>query len=169
MQLLRDDGGIVYINGIEVFRSNLPEGDIGATTFASAVVGGADETTFYESSVDPAVLKEGRNVVAVEIHQANAPSSDLGFDLALTGLALPDNEGPLVNAGADLTVTLPAQANLQGSALDDGLPVPPGQLTITWSQVNGPGQVTFSNTNSAFTTATFSTPRCLRAPPGGQR
>ncbi|HLF07454.1 MAG TPA: Ig-like domain-containing protein, partial [Thermoplasmata archaeon] len=65
------------------------------------------------------------------------------------------NATPQVNAGADLTVSLPAQATLDGSATDDGLPDPPAKLAISWSKVSGPGSVTFADPTSAKTTATF--------------
>ncbi len=39
---------------------------------------------------------------------------------------------------------------------DDGLPDPPA-LTTTWSQVSGPGTVTFGDVNAVDTTASFST------------
>ena len=35
LNLLRDDGAIVYLNGVEVVRSNMPNGDFGYATFAS--------------------------------------------------------------------------------------------------------------------------------------
>ncbi len=63
------------------------------------------------------------------------------------------NQAPVVNAGADQTITLPAPANLQGSATDDGLPG--YALSVSWSKVTGPGNVTFANSASVFTTATF--------------
>ncbi|HET9531618.1 MAG TPA: RHS repeat-associated core domain-containing protein [Blastocatellia bacterium] len=69
-----------------------------------------------------------------------------------------DNEinlPPAVFAGANQTVTLPSAANLAGLANDDGLPGC-GMLTVAWSQVSGPGSVTFSNANSLGTTASFS-------------
>jgi hypothetical protein len=61
----------------------------------------------------------------------------------------------VVNAGPDQTVAILA-ATLSGSATDDGLPSPPAALTYTWSKVNGPGAVTFSDAKVAATTATFS-------------
>lgn len=70
VRLLRDDGGIVYLNGVEVFRSNMPTGAVTYLTF-SAGVASDDGTNFYASNVSPARLVEGTNVVAVEIHQAN--------------------------------------------------------------------------------------------------
>jgi PA14 domain-containing protein/K319-like protein len=72
----------------------------------------------------------------------------------LSGIA---GEAPVVNAGADQTITLPSSATLTGTATDDGRPNPPGALTSTWSMVSGPGTVTFSNPNALGTTASFST------------
>jgi hypothetical protein len=156
--LRRDDGGIVYLNGIEIFRSNMPEGDIAFSTLASSVVGGADETTFYEHAVDPSLLVEGANVLAARVHQVNVTSSDLSFDLYLTGSAVPLNAAPIVHAGPDQTVALLEPALLDGQIADDGLPIPPGHLAITWSKLNGPGTVSFTNPNAPRTDATFHLP-----------
>lgn len=83
-RVLRDDGAVVYINGAETFRMNMPTGTITNTTLASATVGGTDENTYFEIRV-PNTLVNGRNVIAVEIHQSAANSSDMGFDLELLG------------------------------------------------------------------------------------
>src|SRR2546422_9041802 len=66
------------------------------------------------------------------------------------------DQAPVVNAGADQVITLPSIANLTGAATDDGQPNPPGALTTTWSQVSGPGTVSFSNASALNSTATFS-------------
>ena len=95
LRILRDDGAVVYLNGQEVFRSNMPSGAITNTTLAS---GDANETTFYESAVNPALLVAGRNVIAVEIHQADPYSSDISFDFELTGTA--STSGSLIPAGS---------------------------------------------------------------------
>jgi hypothetical protein len=81
VRILRDDGAVVYVNGTEVFRSNMPGGTVGYQTLASAAI---DDNTFYSASFSPSLLVDGANVVAVEIHQANGTSSDLSFDLELT-------------------------------------------------------------------------------------
>ncbi len=70
----------------------------------------------------------------------------------------PVNQPPTVNAGNDFSVTLPATASLDGTVTDDGLPNPPAAVTTTWSQVSGPGTVTFGNTAAVDTTASFSSP-----------
>ena len=83
----------------------------------------------------------------------------------LVGTASPPvNQAPVVNAGADQKVTLPAAASLGGTASDDGLPNPPGTLATTWSVVSGPGTVTFGNANLPSTTANFGAARRIRAP-----
>jgi hypothetical protein len=69
----------------------------------------------------------------------------------------PANQPPVVNAGADQAITLPANANLAGTASDDALPNPPATLTTTWSKLNGPGTVSFGNASALSTTASFST------------
>jgi CRISPR/Cas system-associated endoribonuclease Cas2 len=63
------------------------------------------------------------------------------------------NQPPVVNAGPDVTILLPAAASLAGTVTDDGLP---GPLTIQWSKLTGPGTVTFAPPDQAATTATFS-------------
>ena len=83
--LLRDDGAVVYLNGAEVFRSNMPGGTIGYTTLASSAVDGANETTFFQTTINPTNIVRGTNIVAVEIHQQRADSSDISFDLDLWG------------------------------------------------------------------------------------
>ncbi|MDR4485410.1 MAG: FG-GAP-like repeat-containing protein [Nitrospirales bacterium] len=66
------------------------------------------------------------------------------------------NVAPTVNAGSAQTLTLPSAASLDGTVTDDGLPG--GPVTTTWSQISGPGTVTFFNEFEVDTTARFSTP-----------
>ena len=86
LRLLRDDGAVVYINGQEVTRSNMPEGTITSTTPASSGIGGSAESSYYELSLMPESLQAGENTIAVEIHQSDSTSSDLSFDLDLTAV-----------------------------------------------------------------------------------
>jgi hypothetical protein len=83
LRLLRDDGALVYINGVEIVRSDMPSGKVNYLTLALSNVTGSDEDTFYEFFVDPQRLVVGTNVLAVEIHQSSATSSDISFDLEL--------------------------------------------------------------------------------------
>jgi hypothetical protein len=83
VSLRRDDGAVVYLNNHEVFRSNLPAGEINYLTLASAAAGD-DGTVYIEKAIDPSLLVYGINLLAVEIHQSTADSSDISFDLQLT-------------------------------------------------------------------------------------
>ncbi len=81
--LRRDDGAVVYINGTEAFRTNMPTGTIAHTTLAGGAIG--SETTYFPFSAPASLLVEGTNVIAVEVHQSGGTSSDVSFDLDLIG------------------------------------------------------------------------------------
>ena len=105
LRVLRDDGAVVYLNGAEVWRTNMPAGAVSNTTLASAAIGGADETTFSQTTISSSLLVNGANVLAVEIHQANVTSSDISFDLQLFGS---DTTGtPVVTRGPYLQTGTP--------------------------------------------------------------
>jgi hypothetical protein len=102
--LLRDDGGVVYLNGQEVFRSNVggaPGTPAGYQTPALAPIPQQDETRYFTNSVDPAILVNGTNVLAVEIHQSGPTSTDMSFNVGLYG-TVPGtgNSGPTVSLTA---------------------------------------------------------------------
>lgn len=78
-----DDGMAVYINGQQVHLYRLLTGakyDDYATDYAGAL---PDEGS---ATLDAALLHAGTNVIAVEVHNSSAGSSDIFFDLSL-GLA----------------------------------------------------------------------------------
>ena len=56
-----------------------------SSTTASSVVGGADESTFFEYARSPSLLITGQNVIAGEIHQSVGNSSDISFDATCNG------------------------------------------------------------------------------------
>ncbi len=82
--LLRDDGGVVYLNGRQVFRSNLPT-PFDYLTLATNALAQDESTFFYTNTITNPVLQLGTNLCAVEIHQSSDTSSDLSFDLQLFG------------------------------------------------------------------------------------
>ncbi|MFK7936209.1 MAG: alkaline phosphatase PhoX [Saprospiraceae bacterium] len=88
INILRDDGAIIYLNGQEVFRTNMPAGVVNASTFASGPIGGNGELTYHEIQLSGAQLVDGDNLVAVEVHQHSLGSSDIRFDLGMTTIPL---------------------------------------------------------------------------------
>ena len=89
VRVMADDGAVVYLNGTEISRVNMPDGDIAFDTLASGTT--SSETGFSSETVDLSLLMEGDNVLAAEVHQASASSSDLGFDLSLAGEYMPES------------------------------------------------------------------------------
>ncbi len=86
-EMRRDDGAVIYVNGAEVYRdSNVPD-DATYGTYTDGQT--PSESVYTPISVDASVLTAGTNVIAVELHQVNATSSDLSFDLELSGTSLP--------------------------------------------------------------------------------
>jgi hypothetical protein len=85
MRLIRDDGAVVYINGTEVWRSNMPAATIGYKTLSATGVAGSDESKIFENTVSASVLVPGTNVITVEVHQDLGNSSDISFDMEMVG------------------------------------------------------------------------------------
>lgn len=154
--LQRDDGVVVFLNGVAILTNNLPDTGIGYRTLALSAVGGQDELAFIQRSLSATALLAGTNVIAVEVHQSGPDSTDLFFDLALSALSEPLNAAPVVDAGTDITIPAVGAVLLAGSVLDDGLPGS-GLMTLTWSKVSGPGVVTFSTPALPRTAATITT------------
>lgn len=82
MYLLRDDGAIVYLNGHEVIRDNMPPTS-DYQTLAISGTSGDDENTYFPFNIATTYLVNGLNTIAVEVHQVTAGSSDLSFDFEL--------------------------------------------------------------------------------------
>ena len=85
IRIQRDDGAIVYINGIELFRDNMPKVTINNTTLALSTIQGEGEYEFTQHFFDNSLFKEGENILSVSIHQAYEDSSDCIFSLELIG------------------------------------------------------------------------------------
>jgi hypothetical protein len=78
-----DDGVVVYLNGRELVRQNMPSGPMSVRTRAVTRIEGPEETIYHRHALPATALRAGRNVLAAEVHQFNAVSSDLFFDLQL--------------------------------------------------------------------------------------
>ncbi|MFV2069900.1 MAG: hypothetical protein ACC645_23285, partial [Pirellulales bacterium] len=88
IELLRDDGAAVYLNGTLVALSNLAEG-AAFDAYAESTVGGSGESSFFLFDVPVDLLVDGANLLAVEVHQASPTSSDISFDLRMLATAQP--------------------------------------------------------------------------------
>ena len=122
VRTLRDDGAIVYLNGVEVFRTAITNTVVANGTYTPPAVG--DDGTFYQvTNISPpyAFLNVGANVVDVELHQDAVGSSDISFDLMLWSQG-PTGPRPsiVLNLDGSVTITWPSGALICTS--DPGVP-----------------------------------------------
>jgi hypothetical protein len=107
LEVKRDDGAVVYLNGVEVFRTNMPDGKILQDTKAASALSGGNESVYVSAILDVKVLQKGKNVIAVEVHQDNANSSDLSFDLSLhAGNHASIVRGPYLQSGTSSSMII---------------------------------------------------------------
>jgi predicted MPP superfamily phosphohydrolase len=110
MEAIRDDGMIVYLNGVEVWRDHI-SGTVDYLTLAdSPAIGGSDETTWISQIITNSLVT-GTNVLAVEIHQVNLTSSDISFNFKLSGTsttpgAVTVDRGPYLQKGTSTSMVV---------------------------------------------------------------
>jgi len=107
LEVQRDDGVAVYLNGVDLYRNNLPAG---ALTYSQLATNATDNGSTWQTATLPLTgLVTGTNVLAVEVHQSSVSSSDCAFDLRLTALGY--NLGPaILIQPTNVTVTAGANA-----------------------------------------------------------
>jgi hypothetical protein len=81
LRLVYDDGAAVFLNGQELQRVNLADSASAATPAQRSPA--ETEEAWFTWPVDSAALQVGENILAAEVHQRSADSSDLSFDLQL--------------------------------------------------------------------------------------
>ena len=144
LSLLRDDGAVVYLNGIEVHRVNMPAGDITSTTFAAS----AANYSFDQTQLPASALVAGNNVLAIEVHQGTLSSSDIAMEAQLDAVLSASSDLPPL-----VTLTAPANNTLYGA---------PASFTVSASASDSDGSVTnvafYANTTKLAddTTAPYS-------------
>lgn len=147
----RDDGVAIYLNGTQIVRDNLAAN----AAFDTLATGNAtdDGGTVLTFSVPVNLLNDGNNVLAAEIHQNAANSSDITFMAELVGTLAGAGTGPAgLNPGVNrvLVQAMDVDGNeIDRSTLDiwyDSGAMTPVSGTIAtntvWTAANGPYNVT---------------------------
>jgi hypothetical protein len=106
-----DDSYVIYLNGVRV-AGNLP-----VDPPFDYYGGSAIEDTTETVEIDPSLLVEGTNLIAVEIHQTHATSSDLSMNLSLTAARSSTAKPLLLTEGGERTIRLRAKTGANWSAL----------------------------------------------------
>jgi len=76
LTVIYDDGLVIYLNGEELDRVNMPFGQVTSTTVAMSAI----EPQAFTLTIPGRLLLEGENVLAVSVHNAGLDSSDLSFN-----------------------------------------------------------------------------------------
>jgi hypothetical protein len=151
-RLIRDDGAVVYLNGTEVWRDNLPIGPISYNTLAPTAIGGAAESTWLTNALPRSALVRGTNWVAVEIHQQAITSSDVSFDFGLDAtVIIPERPSlALTGAGQTLQFSWPGDQGTFALYAATNLNSPSWiKLTNTPVLIDGVWELTLPRTNVA--------------------
>jgi hypothetical protein len=137
LNVKRDDGVVVYINGIEVYRNNMPTGTVAYNTLASSACSD-DGSGFLTATLTlaQAGFIAGNNTIAVEIHQNATNSSDISFDFSLTG---------------NTTAVASAIKQIRWGSTSNPLE----GLTITWRNIGTADKIKWGYTNT-YEQGTFS-------------
>ncbi len=108
----RDDGFVVYVNGVEVSRENIAAGAVSYGTPATSAV----EDAIVSFTVATSAFVAGSNTIAVEVHQASvsgsppvSSSSDISFNLQLLGndaFSAGLSRGPYLQSGSQDAITI---------------------------------------------------------------
>ena len=102
VRAIRDDGIVIFLNGTRIAKDNLPD-TWDSTTPATVSISGAAETTPIEFLDIPAsALRQGENILAVEIHQQSAASSDISFNMELSATSVAGARVDLIVLNDDL-------------------------------------------------------------------
>ena len=79
LNAIYDDGIVIYLNGVELARANMPAGRVSRLTRAVSSV----ESAVVGLEIAGELLRPGENVLAVSVHNTSINSSDLSFMLSL--------------------------------------------------------------------------------------
>jgi fibronectin type 3 domain-containing protein len=131
--------------GYNVYRSQQ------SGTYPSTPLNGSNVVT-SAAFTDSSVQTGSTYYYVVTTVNANGLQSGYSNQVQATVPVLTTNKAPVVSAGPDQTITLPAKATLTAAATDDGLPS--GVLTYRWSVVSGTG-VTLSSQTASSIQASF--------------
>ena len=125
LNVQRNDGIVIYINGVERAANNMPAGRTFATLASADIVPGVAEAVTFNLS--PAFFAAGTNTIAVEVHLRTNTSNNMSFDMEVLGLS---NNGTFNSSTADLN--LPACSNVLFAGLYWGADQGTSGTDSTW-------------------------------------
>jgi hypothetical protein len=126
LNIRRDDGAVVYLNGVELARSNMPAGEINYQTEAIDAIADDAESALNEYLLDLQLLA-GVNVLAVEIHQVSGQSSDISFDASLYRLVASEE---IISSETVIALSMTEDAGYIARYEESGACILPPEITV---------------------------------------
>lgn len=102
-----DDGAVVYVNGTEIGRYQMPTGTISYSTSSSTYAAANPETT--SMAIPYSLLHKGTNVIAIETHNYGISSSDLYMNAQVTA-SIVNQAGNIYSTESE--INLPSGSNI---------------------------------------------------------
>lgn len=85
-KLQKDDGAVIYVNGKELYRDNMPDGHITKNTRPIKVINTEEEESLFNVKFfDSSVFTSGINTISARVDQSNSYYSDCLFSLEIIG------------------------------------------------------------------------------------
>lgn len=106
LQYKRDDGIRIFVNGVQVEMNNISASPVLHSTLASNASDDGESVFSVQVPTSYFYGNGKRNVIAVDLHQSSATSSDLSFDLQLIGNTIPLIRGPYLQMGNQTGITV---------------------------------------------------------------
>jgi len=85
-RMMRSHGAILYLNGTEIARQNMPADPVSYSTLSSGMVTGANATNYFGFTVPTNALVVGRNLFTAELHLAAVTNTTAGFAVELSSV-----------------------------------------------------------------------------------
>tara|TARA_B100000795_G_scaffold123450_1_gene92010 strand:- start:49364 stop:52132 length:2769 start_codon:yes stop_codon:yes gene_type:complete len=106
IKMIHDDGAMMFINGVEVLRSELiPLGTINHTTSAKQRINNSIENDYFTYKIAASFFVTGENTIAVTVRNTTAGDEDFSFDCFIIPNYTYDKDGPYVfYDGTDIIV-----------------------------------------------------------------
>jgi lysophospholipase L1-like esterase len=109
-RLARANGAAVWLNGQELFRTNLPSGPLAYTNLALSATTIFTSHVYYPTNIAITNSLKGTNQLAVELHQSSITNTAAGFDMELiaSGSLIPPPALSIVQSAENFVLSWPA-------------------------------------------------------------
>ena len=136
----------LMVNGANDVNVTKTTDSTGHATFSYTDVNPGTDYVQVSSDIDGILVYSNIDIIPWTLSPTTSTSSNSGDGSTLS-----------IFVSADNTVILPSTLALSATVSDSALPSG-GTIGVNWSQVQGPGTVSFTSPNSTSTTASFSKP-----------